>query len=798
MKWSKSFRAISWAFLRKRAKILLFALLSLLILYIFCLPRKLFDVPYSVVLEDQEGQLLSAQIADDGQWRFPGLDSLPEKYVQALVAFEDKRFYSHSGIDLRALFRALRQNIRAGQIVSGGSTLSMQVIRLAQKNPPRTIWNKCREMILATRLEWRYNKAEILNLYAAHAPYGGNVVGLDAAAWRYFGKPSDLLSWAEASTLAVLPNSPGLIHPGRNRNALRNKRNRLLRRLYEKNIIDELELELATEEPLPEAPIALPQMAPHLLQRTSKAYRRKEIPQSRLRTHLRAGLQLAVNEKLVQHQDILRDNLIFNAAAIIIHLPTNQIVAYVGNTPGAGSEHGEMVDIISAPRSTGSILKPFLYGLAMESGSILPKQFLSDTPIDYNGYRPENFNRDHQGLIPADEALARSLNIPFVNLLKDYGLEKFHADLNGLGMSTITRPPDHYGLTLILGGAEGTLEEITSMYAQLGQTVNLFTQNDSRYPVRKLPKPVYWGASPKLKVTSKEPSFYGAAAAWSTLSAMQQVKRPDSEGEWEVFRSNPGLSWKTGTSFGFRDAWAVGLNKDYAVGVWVGNADGEGRPGLVGVRAAAPLMFDLFRLLPEGEPYEIPYDDMQERKVCKTTGFLARANCPVDILSVPKGTDTYQQCPYHQLLQLDQSGRWQVDSDCASPFDIQQKGWLVLPALQAFYYRQYHPDYQALPDWHPACSAHSSRNPMELIYPRQSMRIYVPLDLDGELSRTVFEVAHDRDDATLYWHLDDYYLGRTQQFHTLELNPGEGKHLLVIVDELGNRLEKRFEIIGRE
>lgn len=798
MKWNKLSVANSRAFLRKHYKKILLALLPLIILYLFCLPRKLFDVPYSVVLEDYQGQLLAAQIAEDGQWRFPAVDSLPEKYVQALVTFEDKRFYRHIGVDFRALFRALRQNIRAGHVVSGGSTLSMQVIRLAQENPPRTLWNKCREMILATRLEWRYSKSKILELYAAHAPYGGNVVGLDAAAWRYFGKPAGLLSWAEASTLAVLPNSPGLIHPGRNRDALQEKRNRLLQRLEEQGFIDELQLELAIEEPLPEQPVPLPQIAPHLLQRVSQSYRKGEIPKSRLRTHIQAGLQMAVNEKLEQRQEILRDNQIHNGAAIIIHLPTNRIIAYVGNTRGAGTEHGEMVDVITAPRSTGSILKPFLYAEALESGVILPRQFLSDTPIDYNGYRPENFNRDHQGLIPADEALARSLNIPFVNLLKSYGLENFHADLNNLGMRTIRRAPDHYGLTLILGGAEGTLEDITTLYAQMGQTVNFFTRNDSRYPDQAFPRPVFFGESLSLKANQKEPQEYGAGAAWWTLSAMREVKRPDSEGEWEVFRSNQALSWKTGTSFGFRDAWAVGLSKDYAVGVWVGNADGEGRPGLVGVRAAAPLMFDLFRLLPEGEPFEIPYDDMQEVKTCSVSGYVAGPNCPVDTLFAPKGVGRYQLCPYHQLVQLDPTGSWRVNSQCVSPLEMQHKSWLVLPALQAYYYRQYHPEYLPLPPWMASCTTNSGRNPMELIYPRESARIYVPLDLNGELSRTVFEVAHDRDNATLYWSLDERYIGETQQFHSMELNPTEGKHSLVIVDDQGNRLEKHFEIIGKE
>lgn len=803
MKWNRSSGGNKLSFLRKRYKLGLYAVLFFLLFYIFCLPVRLFDFPYSFVLEDEQGQLLSAKIAADGQWRFPIRDSLPDKYILALLTFEDQRFYRHPGVDWRALLRAMGQNIRAGRVVSGGSTLTMQVIRLAQENPPRNLWNKCREIIWATRLEWRHSKAEILQLYAGHAPYGGNVVGLDAASWRYFGKASSLLSWAEACTLAVLPNSPGLIHPGRNREALRLKRNRLLHRLHEKKLFGAVDLELALAEPLPEQPLPLPQMAPHLLQRLAKAQASGTSTQGRIRSHLDAGLQGAINLKVQHYQEVLKDNLIHNAAVLVIHLPTNRVVSYVGNAPGAGKEHGEQVDIIRAPRSTGSILKPFLYARAMESGTILPRQFLSDTPVDFNGYRPENFNRDYQGLIPAHEALSRSLNIPFVNLLKAYGLEKFHRDLQNQGLSTLQKAPSHYGLTLILGGAEGTLEEITSQYAKLAQTLAFFLKNDSRYPAGGIGPPLYHGKRAPTKSLNREPANISAGAAWWTLSAMQELKRPDSEGQWKIFRSQEGIAWKTGTSFGFRDAWAIGLSEEYAVGVWVGNADGEGRPGLVGVRAAAPLMFDVFRLLPQKESggatfAEVPFDDMVSMATCQTSGMLAKSVCPVDTLWVPKGTGAYQQCRYHQSVQLDEKGQWRVTDECASPFAMQRKTFLVLPALQSYYYRRYHPAYEALPDWSPDCAQVVGRKPMELIYPRESYRIYVPKDLNGNLSRTVFEVAHDRSSATLYWHLNEHFVGETQQFHSLELNPGEGTHLLVIIDDQGYRIEKSIEIIGKE
>lgn len=788
--------ASSRVFWRKRSGQVLMVGCLLLSAYIFCLPAQLFDVPYSRVLEDQSGQLLAARIADDGQWRFPARDTLPEKYLQALLTFEDQRFYRHPGVDIWALLRALRQNINAGRIVSGGSTLSMQVIRLAQGNPARTIGNKVREIILATRLEWRYSKTAILQLYAGHAPFGGNVVGIDAATWRYFGKPAALLSWSEACTLAVLPNSPGLIHPGRNREELRQKRDRLLYRLREKALLDDLELELALEEPLPDRPLPLPQEAPHLLQRLAKS---PSMP-ARVRTHINGALQRGINQRVAQYQESLRDNLIHNAAVLVLHLPTNRVIAYVGNTPGAGQEHGEQVDIITAARSTGSLLKPLLYARAMESGTILPRQLLTDTPVDYNGYRPENFNKQFQGLVPAHEALSRSLNIPFVNLLQAYGLEKFHADLEDLGMTTLRPQPGHYGLTLILGGAEGTLEDLTKLYAQLGQTIDYFTRNDSRYPATSLPDPVFYGASEVPPPQSREPAGIGAGAAWWTLAAMRELRRPDSEGAWEVFGAQEDIAWKTGTSFGFRDAWAIGLSREYAVGVWVGNADGEGRPGLVGVKAAAPLLFEVFRLLPAASggvsTYEVPYDDMLPLATCTVSGSLATRFCQPDTLWVPKGTAAFEPCLYHQRIALDTSGQWRVNSACASPFRMQQRAYLVLPALPAYYYRRYHPEYEPLPPWLPGCEPASGRSPMDLITPRANKRIYLPRSLNGALSRLVVEVAHDRSEARLFWHLDERFVGETKQFHSLEFQPAPGPHHLVVLDDQGYRLDWSFEIIA--
>ncbi len=778
-------------------------LLILFLFYWFSLPHPLFKDPTCMVLEAQNGDLLGARIAADGQWRFPPEDSVPEKFAKALIEFEDRRFYYHPGVDPSALWRALRQNIRNNRVVSGGSTITMQVIRLSRKDKPRNLYQKLVEMLLATRLELTGSKRKVLALYASYAPFGGNVVGLDAASWRYFGKQPKLLSWAEAATLAVLPNSPALIHPGRNRNALLQKRNRLLDRLLEQKIIDALTCQLAKEEPLPDQPHPLPRLAPHLLDRAYLEYvRTGKTERSRIRTTLDVALQAQVTNILQRHQQLLSYNQIHNAAAIVIEIETGNVVAYVGNVIGAGEEHGEQVDVIKASRSTGSVLKPLLYALTLQEGQILPASLLPDVPTQLSGYRPENFYKRYDGMVAANNALIRSLNVPFIHLLQDYGLGKFHFQLRRLGLTTLNKPPGYYGLPIILGGAEGNLWEITGVYASMARTLHHFYESRNQYNPKDFHPPTYLykdaeGKIAKINWQEEAPNL-SAAAIWFTFHTMQALERPDEEGNWQQFESSRRIAWKTGTSIGFRDAWAVGIDGKYAVGIWAGNADGEGRPGLLGVRAAAPILFDIFNRLPKGKWFEPPYSEMTKLAVCKQSGYRATDLCEKDTIWVPKSGLRVEACPFHQMVHLDKTRKWQVTADCETPENILNTAWFILPPVEEHYYRSKNPTYQALPPFRADCQPNTeSETVMQLIYPKQPTRIYVPVDLNGKLSRTVFTVAHRNMETVIYWHLDGEYLGSTQTFHSMELNPSEGKHKLTLVDEKGNRLEQAFEIIKK-
>ena len=436
----------------------------------------------------------------------------------------------------------------------------------------------------------------------------------------------------------------------------------------------------------------------------------------------------------------------------------------------------------------------------LNEGKILPQSIVPDIPTRMNGYNPKNFHETYDGVVPAEKALIRSLNVPMVHMLSEYGLEKFHFGLKQLGFSTITKPANHYGLTLILGGAEAKLWDITNAYAGMARTLNHFHKNDGEYltddfrPLNYNAEKIY-KANPKML---KEAPILSASSIWQTFNSMQDLERPDSEGNWRQFQSSSRVAWKTGTSFGFRDAWAVGVTPKYAVGVWVGNADGEGRPGLVGVLAAAPVLFDLFDQLDSPDWFEQPIDEMVKIPVCKKSGFRAIEICEADSLWVSKNGLKVAPCAFHKIVHLDPTLKMQVNSDCEDPDNMVHRPWFILPPVEEFYYKASNPNYASLPPFREGCNTNDfGNNPMQLIYPKTSTRIFVPIDLNGKQSKTVFKVAHRAPETKIHWHIDNVFVGSTEQFHHLELQPSPGKHLLTLVDNNGHRLSQSFEIIEK-
>lgn len=766
------------------------AVILLLLGYYFSLPRTLFEEPYSTVIESNEGELLAAKIARDGQWRFPAKDSIPDKFKKCIVYFEDEHFYHHSGFNPVAMAKAIQQNRKAGKVVRGGSTLTQQVIRLARKNKKRTYFEKAIEIILSTRLELRCSKEEILNLYAAHAPFGGNVVGLEMASWRYFGVQSHQLSWAETATLAVLPNAPSLIYPGKNQIKLQKKRNALLKKLFDEKVIDKLTYELSIQEPLPQKPYDVPQIAQHLLQKVAKTNEGK-----RIKTTISYSIQNRANQIAQYYYNQYKQNEVHNLAILVIDVKNRNIVSYVGNSP-TDNEHNKDVDIISAPRSTGSILKPFLFASMIDDGELLPNTLVADIPTQISGYTPQNFNNSFDGAVPAQRALARSLNIPAVLMLQEHGVNKFYELLQQFKLRNINKLPDHYGLSLILGGAESNLWDLCRTYSNLTGTLNYFNQSNGKYRSNEFVELNYRnGFKQDFGTSGFQKEILSAGSIYLTYNAMKEVNRPEGDEAWKFYDSALQIAWKTGTSFGNRDAWAIGTNSRYVVGVWVGNANGEGRPELTGVTNAAPILFDVFNLLPRKNWFQAPLNDLESAEVCKQSGYLAQDDCPKMKQLITKVGKKTAICPYHKWVHLDKSEQFRVNSDCESVENMVNKKWFILPPVMEWYYKSQHIDYKTLPPYRYDCQQYQQAS-MDFIYPKPNSKIYLAKDFYGKIQPVILKIAHSNRESKLFWSLDNQFLGETQTFHEMPIKPETGIHYITVTDEFGNEIKRKIEIIN--
>jgi penicillin-binding protein 1C len=811
---------------------------ALLLMFALCLPDPLFEVSWSPVLYDREGRLLGALAALDGQWRFPP-GPVNEKFAAAIIEAEDRRFRLHPGVDPLSLLRALGQNVRAGRVVSGASTITMQCVRLMRRGRPRTVPEKALEGIMALRLEMGRSKDDILALYAANAPFGANVVGLEAAAWRWFGRGSAELSWAEAAVLAVLPNGPGLMHPGRNRELLRRKRDALLEKLCGRGHFDGESLRLAKMEALPEEPLPLPRLAPHLLSRIVEergglgAFGSGDSPRGSILT---STLDRTIQERaaliLNRASDRFRGNGIMNGACLVLDTRSGETAAYVGNTDAA--EAGE-VDIVTARRSSGSLLKPFLYAAMLDSGDLLPSALVSDIPTRVGSYSPENITRTYLGVVPADEALARSLNVPAVRSLRRFGVDRFARFLRSLGVTTLFRPGDEYGLPLILGGAEVTLQDMAGLYAGLARSVTVREGEAAFFPPRYFSGE---SAAPAASSVSAAPAPLSRGAAWLALEALTFVVRPGEEARWQEYAGSRRIAWKTGTSFGNRDAWAVGVTADWTVAVWIGNASGEGRAELRSANTAAPVLFEIFSALDSlgiswGEGRRSPWfpqpaADLKYQELCAWSGFPPGPDCSaVKYVPVPRAAPPHRACPYCTTVTVNEGGSRVFLA--GSSGELRQERRFVLPPAEEWYYRRWNLDYRPLPappleereSGRPPASALSAPSApsapsgsisapsvpvappaageavLALFNPGPGAQIYVPLELDGGEGRVVFAAAHRDANARIYWHLDDRYLGSTAVFHEMEARPAPGPHTLTLVDERGSTLSRRFEVLGK-
>ncbi|MBN1408065.1 MAG: penicillin-binding protein 1C [Calditrichaceae bacterium] len=765
----------------------IFGIFSLVIFmgYFFIpLPQPLFKDDYSTVILDRNNQILRVFINRTEQWHFPPDPELkiPVKLKQAVLVYEDKYFYDHPGINPAAILRALYQNITTGEVISGASTLTMQIARLM--NPKdRTYFNKILEIFQALKIEIKYSKEEILKLYLDHAPYGGNIIGYQAAALRYFNVIPNKLTWGQAAMLAVLPNAPGLISPVSNPQILIDKRNALLKNLMQKHIIDQETFKLACREEIPDRSIPLGFSAPHLARHLKMNAKRAAV----FRTTIDKKLQDEIENIVAMHGNFLETQGILNASALIVETQTGKVAAYIGSDDFFDDQAKGQVDGVMAPRSSGSILKPFLYALSMDEGYILPQTLIKDVPSYYGAFSPANADMNYRGIVPASQALIQSLNVPAVRLLYQYGYEPFYFFLKEAGVSTLFRHYEDYGLSLILGGAETNLWEMAALYRGLAnygkfEPIHLFTKANTNQKYQK--------------------NLISPGASYLTLNVLNELHRPGSEAYWQQYQNQWPLAWKTGTSYGQRDGWAIGVNPQWTIAVWTGNFDGQGNANLSGSGCAGPILFEIFNYLPKDPSlswFIKPPDDLDKIEICMDTGYLAGSYCTHKIMAdAPVHMKPLKICPYHRQIFVNHTEDKQVCSLCWHNIDHHSINKLIYPPDVSQYLRKNGQIVESLPPHLSSCPAMALGNPLQIIYPQERSSLWIPRDFDGALQKINLKAAHQQKDCQVYWYLDDNYKGCSKEIHEMALSLDKGWHELEVIDEAGNRNRVKFYANLRE
>jgi len=480
-------------------------------------------------------------------------------------------------------------------------------------------------------------------------------------------------------------------------------------------------------------------------------------------------------------------------AVLVLDVKTKKVLGYVGNTPTT-KENQKDVNIIDAPRSTGSVLKPLLYMAMLDKGELLPNALVADIPTTIDNYTPKNFNLQYSGAVSAKKALAKSLNIPAVRMLQKYGLGRFYDELGQFKLKHINKGADHYGLSLILGGAESSLWDLCNTYASLAGTVNHYTETSSEYYTKEFNKSSFIKNHPSDSgELILDKTIFDAGSIYLAFEAMKEVNRPEGDEAWKFYDSSKEISWKTGTSFGNRDAWAIGITKDIVVGVWVGNADGEGRPDLTGINSAAPVLFDVFNLFPKSTWFTKPYDELVEVNTCTQSGYLATELCTTTKNWIPSVGNRFKACPFHHLIHVDKNSNYRVNTSCETLDNIKNTPWFTLPPLQEWYYKKHHTNYKSLPKLRNDCTRETDTT-MDFISPKNNSTIILAKNEHEKTNPLIVKIAHTNPETKVFWYIDNEFIQTTETFHEIGVLPNPGKHTITVVDALGNELKRKITI----
>lgn len=718
--------------------------------------EKIFEDRYSVSVLDNNGKIIGVYLNKDEQWHLKSADEIPEKLKRAVMVFEDKNFYSHKGVDFSAVIRAVKDNIFEKRR-TGASTITMQAVKMAQPKE-RSYFNKYLEIVHAFKLEKYYKKDEILKMYLNNAPYGGNIVGYKTASYMYFRKNPKELTWSEAALLAVLPNSPGLMNVEKNREKLIEKRNFLLKKLYEKNFINERQYEISLKEPVPDKRYSFPVLAPHLVRRLVNENKDKKIIKSTIDSEIQKKTEKAVKD----YSEFLKLSGINNTAVLIINNKNYEVTAYAGSQDFYDFENNGQVDGITAKRSPGSLLKPFLYAKVIDEGIAAPQSKIPDVPLYFSNFSPQNANKKYYGMVEMRDALIKSLNIPFVELLKDYGEDKFFYFLKDI-LNFEDKNPERYGLSLILGTKEFTMEEIGILYSGLanyGNFKNLKYTEESTEEGRQL---------------------LTKGASYLTLTTMRELERPGME---KFYREKNPVSWKTGTSHGRRDGWAAGVTPEWTVVVWTGNFIGEGNPNLTGVYTGGNLLFNILKILPKTEKDFVMPSDLEKIEVDKETGYRLKYDVPYKEIFYPKDAKPLKVSPYYKKIFVNKNGE-ETDSRDESFNEREEKYILLYPLEVVNYFVRENLDVSNI------FSEKTAEKTIKFIYPKNNLKIIVPKDFDGEKSLIV-KIANIKNQE-LYWYVNKEYAGKSREKER-SFNFKKGKYEITVVSESGETAKINFQV----
>jgi len=755
----------------KRSGIALAALVVLFFILNFIFPLRV-NVEYSTIITDNKGELVNAFLTKDQKWRMKTeFNEISPLLKKAIIAKEDKYFYSHPGVNPVSLIKAAFKNLFRMKTVTGASTITMQVAR-ALEHRKRNVWSKLVEMFRAFQLELKYSKAEILQMYLNLIPYGSNIEGVKAAAYLYFNKNPDHLSLAEITSLSIIPNRPSSLVIGKSNDLIIHERNQWLKKFAREKVFTEKEIEDALAEPLTAQRRTVPHFIPHL------SYKLKQQSSATtICTNINMNMQLKTEKLVEDYVRSLRLRNIKNAAVVVIDNKTHKVITYIGSAGFYDTTDGGQVNGADAIRQPGSILKPLLFGLCIDEGIETPKMVLEDVAVNYAGYSPENYDKRFNGYVSVEYALEHSLNIPAVKSLKLLGKEKMINKLISCDFKQLKKDQAKLGLSMILGGCGTTLEELTDLFSAFA--------NEGLYI-----SPSYTTADTNFK----KHWVLSAAANYMITDILSRITRPDFPINWQTTEHMPKIAWKTGTSYGRRDGWSIGYNRNFTVGVWTGNFDGTGVADLSGANIATPLLFKIFNTIDydSDEGWFTPPADCEQRQVCSETGMIPGEHCTNIVMDyfIPLISST-KVCNNWQEVTLSANEKISYCKNCLPENGYKKKWFKILdPEMQAWF-EENKMAYEKIPPHNPACETIFKEGIPQITSPTAGLEYYInkkhpePLQLVCKTSIDVSKV---------YWYINDKFYKASNAGEKQFFIPEEGINKISCTDDKGRNKNIRISV----